>query len=346
MTRYDFPEPFPKPSSPYVTHVSTDPDAYLHDFQFSGALAHLPPYQYRITLPSTPIGPKSLLPVVLALRLPAPADSPPLALHSVSVVLERRMDLYRDCTQGPPGVLSGTTTTTPEAPPTPSRTSRASAAVLPAKSLRTTIATAESTLGGSAGSSSSSSSADLTINLDVPPRWPGEWPMGETTRTDLASIAFYVRVKVGVVVQSQSQSQSPPRPQSPHHATSLSSGAAPTVYEYELPEREVQMVCVSEEERAVAMARIAEHRSRSRTNPGQASTGAADAKSMLTADALVHSRASWKAQKPNDLMAKYRSHDADVKTTPSKIYPPQGGDIKARTGGFFHRCTSRAYLDL
>ena len=319
LTRYDFPEPLPSPESPYLAHPPKDPDTFLHTFQPSGPLAHLPPCQYRITLPSTPIGPSSLLPVALALRLPAPANAPPLALHSVSVVLERRMDFYEASgTQSAPELLSGTATTTPEASPAPSRTSFRSTAstvathspssslsnvtltgfgvgrkrsagapppaVLPAKSLPSTIATAESTLGGSVRRSSSGSSrAELTIDLAVPPRPPpSQWPLGETMRTDLASIAFYVRVKVAVVAQSRSKSRS----RSPHRATpSSSSSAAPTVYEYELPEREVQVVYVTEEERASTLARIAERRSRSGANSRRASMGATDANPMLSAEA-------------------------------------------------------------
>lgn len=222
-------------------------------------------------------------------------------------------------TQSSPELLSGTATTTPEASPAASRTSFRStvstltahthtpssslssatltgftlgkkrsaspAAVLPAKAHASPIASAESTLGGSAGGSSSSSAA-LTIHLAVPPRpAPSQWPLGETTRTDLASIAFFVRVKVGVVVPAASQARS--RSQSPHQAAPApsSSAAAPTVYEYELPEREVQVVSVTEEERAAALTRVAERRSRSGANSRRASVGAADAKPMLAADA-------------------------------------------------------------
>lgn len=267
-----------------------------------------------------------MLPVAVALHLPAPAlpHAPALALHSVSVVLERRMEFYEASgTQSSPELLSGTATTTPESSPTPSRTSFRStvstltahaptpssslssatltgftlgrkrsaspAAVLPAKSLSSPIASAESTLGGTTGGSGSS--AALTINLAVPPRpAPSQWPLGETTRTDLASIAFYVRVKVGVAVQSASASQS--RSHSPPHAAPApSSAAAPTVYEYELPEREVQVVSVTEDERAVALARVAERRSRSGANSRRASVGAADAKPMLATDAAAGAEA-------------------------------------------------------
>ena len=281
----------------------------------------LPPCQYRITLPSGPIGPGASYLVSLALQLPpsSPSSSsnPQIALHSLSVVLERRMVFYEASgAESAPELLSGTASSTPEPSPaasrfslrstvssatgsttpvptpphTPSfsngsstlnafgisigrkRSASASPTTLPYKSCTTTIVTTETTLAS--GRSGPARTAQLTIELPVPPRPPSsQWPIGETTRTDLAAVAFYVRVKVGVVVQPQSSHPPTHRPatSSSSSASASSSGAAPTVYEYELPEREVQMVNVTEEERAVALARIAERRSRSRRASASAS---------------------------------------------------------------------------
>ena len=282
------------------------------------SLPFLPPCQYRISLPSTTISPGTSFPVTLALHLPPSTHtshtSPQLAFHSVSVILERRMDFYEASgAESAPELLSGTASSTPEPSPAASRSSfrstastatastvqapttphtpsssigsstltalgisigrkrsaSASPTTLPAKSLTTTIATAETTLVS--GSSGSAGGTQLTIELAVPPRPPpSQWPVGETTRTDLAAVAFYVRVKVGVVFVR------PPSPLHTHQpptssSSTSSSGAAPTVYEYELPEREVHMTNVTEEERAVALARVAERRSRSRRPSASAS---------------------------------------------------------------------------
>ena len=230
------------------------------------------------------------------------SSNPQIALYSLSVVLERRMVFYEaSVAESAPEPLSGTAPSTPKPSPAASRSTASSATAsttpvptpahtpscgstlnatgislgrkrrasaspttLPYKSCITTIVTTETTLAS--GGSGPARTAQLTIELPVPPRPPlSQWPIGETTRTDLATIAFYVRVKVGVVVQPQSShaTHCPPTSSS-SSASASSSGAAPTVYEYELPEWEVQMASVTEEEREVALARIAEWRSRSR----------------------------------------------------------------------------------
>jgi len=330
LTRYDVPE-LPSSSSmidsPYLTRPPRDKDKgkdkdssmimYTCQPPASTSNSHLPPCQYRITLPSGPAGPGVSFPVSLALQLPPSSSpsssSPQLALHSLSIVLERRMVFYEASgAESAPELLSGTASSTPEpspaasrssfrstastatvsaapahtAPHTPSssigsstlnalgisigrkRSASATPSTLPHKSLTNTIATAETTLA--IDGNGPPRSAQLTIELAMPPRPPpSQWPVGETTRTDLATIAFYIRIKVGVAVV---QPHSPHRPPTSSSSGSTpSSGAAPTVYEYELPEREVQMVSVTEEERALALARIADRRSRSRRASASAS---------------------------------------------------------------------------
>lgn len=203
LTRYNIPEPLPPSSYP--------------GYQLSPPSPRFSQFHYRLVDPIQSVGPGDNLPVVLSIVLNPKSSR--IQLHSVSATLERRMDLFEASgSTTPPEVLSGigsvsntidtastlshsgafnsSTTVFSGSNTKLSRKRSASppvSTVLPAKSVSTTI------ISGETAEFQPGNNWDLTavVNLPLPAKPPpSQWPIGESLRTDLAVVRFFLRIKV------------------------------------------------------------------------------------------------------------------------------------------------------
>lgn len=146
--------------------------------------SHLPIYHCTFSTPplSSPIGPGDLVSVFIQLQ---PID-PSFSIRSATMSIERRLDLRTPVDNLP--------THTPS--PTPPDVSTESFSSLPdhslSKSASTTIVTSQTlelTL-------SPTGVLSKTITVQWPLRKPHSWTIGETMSSDLATVKFYIRLRV------------------------------------------------------------------------------------------------------------------------------------------------------
>jgi hypothetical protein len=193
---------------------------------------HCPPIRYSVNLPTMPIGPLDLVSVPIHLL---PSD-PGISFRSASVIVERRMR-FMDPVSPPstPTLPSSAPSTLHTHNPTfslpiPQRTSSSSSSLSysPSSSYQesTSQLSSSATLQPS-DSRASTSGASLLVNSvagsessglfsraesgvwskTLTLQWPASksysrWAIGETIESELVSVKFFVRVKVGYISAS------------------------------------------------------------------------------------------------------------------------------------------------
>ena len=194
-----------------------NPKSPYPGFLFHPATSRVGSFYYRVQQPEHPVGPGDELPVnVCFLFEKGGTDT---RFHTVSATLQRRLDLF-EATGGP------STTELPSGGQSPyilpeasSSMSLASASrsspnlstqtlfrkrsaspplnvVLPSKSISTSVVSGQS----SDFYQHKPGRFDATVTLSLPARpAPSQWPIGESLKTDLASIRFDLLVKVSYI---------------------------------------------------------------------------------------------------------------------------------------------------
>ncbi|KIM31021.1 hypothetical protein M408DRAFT_274309 [Serendipita vermifera MAFF 305830] len=272
LTRYDVQDP---PPSPFLSRPSPIPG-----YQLCSASPRITPFYYRIDDPDHAVGPGDELPVSLNVIFDD-STSPKQQIQSMSVLLERRLDLFEASgSPTPPEILSGNGNISPYSNNTSEASSTVSLAsmitsrsstlsrkrsasppsnlVLSSKTITGTIATAHSSEFHSNAPHQYSGVVRLALPAKPP---PSQWPVGESLKTDLAHIRFELRVKITV-----------------------SSPSGPV--DVALEPMEIRLAPLSQEQRSVAFEKIARKKkayssksapSSRRTSPSPSTSGSSKA---------------------------------------------------------------------
>ncbi|CAG7846807.1 SubName: Full=Uncharacterized protein {ECO:0000313/EMBL:CCA72406.1} [Serendipita indica DSM 11827] len=246
FTRYDVQQRLP----PVLNPSSSSPHP---GFLFHPSTPRVGPFYYRIQAPDHPLGPGDDLPVKIAFLFEK--GTPAIRIQTVSVTLQRRLELFEaaggpSTTELPSGgqspysfqdassstsLLSGSRSSPNLSSQTLSRkrsTSPPCSVVLPSKSISSPIVSAQS----SDFYQNEPGRLDATVSLALPARpAPSQWPIGESLKTDLASIRFDLLIKLNI-----------------------SSSSGPT--ELSLQPLEINLSPISQEQRLVATTKIAKKR--------------------------------------------------------------------------------------
>ena len=264
LTRYDVQDP------PVSSLLRPSP---IPGYQLSSSSPRIPSFYYRIDDPELAVGPGDDLPAVV--NFVFDPRSPKVQPQSISVVLERRLDLFEASgSPTPPEILSGTASPYPSSSEASSTVSLSSTAcsqhqlsrkrsisppsnfTLPSKTISSTIASAHSSEFHCHAPDQFKCVVPLSLPAKPP---PSQWPVGESLKTALAQLRFELRVKVKSL-------PSCPCLVDILQQVTLASSSGPV--EVTLEPTEIRLAPLSQEQRSTAREKIAKKKaSRSKSAP-------------------------------------------------------------------------------
>lgn len=204
LIRYDLPPNPSTPSSP-TSHLGSQTNK-----------PRAPVVRYRISVPSTPVGPQDLVPIPISLQ---PLD-PAVTIRSASVIIERRITFTDSSTSnGPPiikspeppsspyhinNVLRAHSEPAPSASPSPDASTVFSDSPLLGAPITTQSKTIPHSVAGVESTGRFTRDDDGIWSKTLTLQWPSaksnaRWALGETIQTEQASVRFFARSKVRCV---------------------------------------------------------------------------------------------------------------------------------------------------